>query len=184
MKRTGICLVAIAGTAVGVAAAQLAQGPMEIGGVDKEVPWLVPINVMQDTLKFGAAQGQFTIAVGDWVELSAWLPASPNEPERPYKIEADIKGEAVEQLASVRPATFEARGTKAAPAEVRLRPVPIEKISSENERRLLLRGKKAGKVSIRTTVIRGDTWKEIRDFVITVTEQREESLWPVEGGFQ
>jgi hypothetical protein len=180
MKRTGIWLVAIAGAVVGVAAGQLTEGRLKTGGEDLKFPWLVQLNVMSDTLWGGSPRpDQFVIAVGDWVELSASLRSPPSNPDQPYTLEAEIKGEAVEQLAAVRPAALQTVGTRTAPLEVYLRPVPRR--PSGSERRVFLRGKKFGKATIRTTVTRSGPWKEIREFEVLVTEQREE---PLGGGLQ
>jgi hypothetical protein len=118
---------------------------------------------------------RFTIATGDWLECSARLP-EPNNRERWYKVEIETQGDAMEKIASVRPArfisprTFDLQAGRADP--LTMVPIPANG-GGPSERHHFLRGKRAGKATIRTTVTRDVNWKEVREFEVTVTEQRE-----------
>ena len=75
---------------------------------DKEPPWLIRVNVMANgqPQMMVAVPERFTVGIGDWVEFYAAASAPPNSQEQPYKLELEIEGEAVEKIASVRPAKF------------------------------------------------------------------------------
>src|SRR5262249_31775066 len=149
---------------------------------DKEPPWLVRLNVMENP--YGSADlipERFTITAGDWVELYAELPERPTNRERPYKVEVEVQGGAVEKIAAVRPARFSFWQ-----GEEHLLMMPFaNNQNGASERHHFLRGKSAGKATIKTAVSRGGTWKEVRQFDVTVAEQRRiPQASPTNPGFQ
>jgi len=146
---------------------------------DKEPPWLIRVNVMENAEgRLEVAPERFTVGVGDWVEFYAAAPAPPNNQERPYKVEVEIQGEAVERIASVRPAKLMVGNFFGFGRNAENHPIMAPFTSSVpaievTERHFFLRGKSAGKAIIKSTVARGGTWKEVRELEVTVAEQRE-----------